>query len=41
MRQSLPNQPLPNEVLKIMGWKDDKMLLRYLSLRGQDLADTL
>lgn len=29
------------EIMKIMGWEDTKMLLRYASLRGEDLADRL
>jgi len=29
------------EICKIMGWKDTKMMLRYASLRGEDLADRL
>lgn len=29
------------EICKIMGWKDTKMMLRYTSLRGEDLADRL
>ncbi len=29
------------EVCKIMGWSDTKMLLRYASLRGEDLSDKL
>lgn len=27
------------EVCRIMGWSDPRMLLRYASLRGEDLAD--
>jgi integrase len=29
------------EICKIMGWTDTKMMLRYASLRGEDLADRL
>lgn len=29
------------EVCRIMGWTDPKMMLRYASLRGEDLADRL
>jgi integrase len=29
------------EICKIMGWSDPKMMLRYASLRGEDLADRL
>lgn len=29
------------EICKIMGWTDPKMMLRYASLRGEDLADRL
>lgn len=29
------------EVCKIMGWSDTKMMMRYASLRGTDLADRL
>lgn len=29
------------EICRIMGWKDTRMLLRYASLRGEDLADRL
>ena len=30
-----------SEICKIMGWTDPKMLLRYASLRGEDLADRM
>jgi integrase len=29
------------EILKIMGWTNSKMLLRYLSLRGEDFANRM
>lgn len=29
------------EICKIMGWTDTRMMLRYASLRGEDLADRL
>lgn len=29
------------EICKIMGWSDPKMMLRYASLRGEDLSDRL
>lgn len=29
------------EICKILGWTDTKMMLRYASLRGEDLADRL
>ncbi|MDM0032063.1 tyrosine-type recombinase/integrase [Variovorax sp. J22P271] len=29
------------EICKIMGWADTKLMLRYASLRGEDLADRL
>lgn len=29
------------EICKIMGWKDPRMMLRYASLRGQDLSSRL
>jgi integrase len=29
------------EVCKIMGWTDTKMMMRYASLRGEDLGDRL
>ena len=29
------------EICKIMGWTDPRMMLRYASLRGTDLADRL
>ena len=29
------------EICKIMGWKDTRMMLRYASLRGQDLSSRL
>lgn len=29
------------EICRIMGWSDTRMMLRYASLRGADLADRL
>ena len=29
------------EICKILGWSNTKMMLRYASLRGEDLADRL
>lgn len=43
MLRSADNRWMFNEIeiCKIMGWSDTKMMLRYASLRGEDLADRL
>ena len=43
MLRSADNRWMFNEIeiCKVMGWTDTKMMLRYASLRGEDLADRL